>query len=53
MTVPRGRAPLILKVPSRTEFLAVVRDVTRAWAVVAGIAQPDADQIALAVDEDA
>ena len=51
MTVPRSRAPLILKVPSRTEFLAVVRDVTRAWAVVAGFARGDADQIALAVDE--
>ncbi len=51
MKVPRGRAPLILQVPSRTEFLAVVRDVTTAWAMVAGFSRPDADQIALAVDE--
>jgi serine/threonine-protein kinase RsbW len=51
MTAPRGRAPLILQVPSRTEFLAVVRDVTRSWAEVAGFDKADADQIALAVDE--
>jgi len=51
MTAPRGPAPLILQVPSRTEFLAVVRDVTRSWAVVAGFDRGDADQIALAVDE--
>jgi len=47
----RGRPPLILKVPSRTEFLATVRDVTRGWAGVAGFEKSDADQIALAVDE--
>jgi len=47
----RGRPPLILKVPSRTEFLAMVRDVTRGWAGVAGFEKSDADQIALAVDE--
>jgi serine/threonine-protein kinase RsbW len=51
MTAPRGPAPLILQVPSRTEFLAVVRDVSRSWAVVAGFTPADADQIALAVDE--
>jgi serine/threonine-protein kinase RsbW len=47
----RGRAPLILEVPSRTEFLAVVRDVTRGWAEVAGFEKADAEQISLAVDE--
>jgi anti-sigma regulatory factor (Ser/Thr protein kinase) len=51
MTAPRGPAPLILQVPSRTEFLAVVRDVTRSWANIAGFDRTDADQIALAVDE--
>ena len=51
MTAPRGPAPLILQVPSRTEFLAVVRDVTRSWAMIAGFDRTDADQIALAVDE--
>jgi serine/threonine-protein kinase RsbW len=51
MTAPRGPVPLILQVPSRTEFLAVVRDVTRSWAMVAGFDRGDADQIALAVDE--
>jgi anti-sigma regulatory factor (Ser/Thr protein kinase) len=50
MTGRRRRAPLILEVPSRTEFLAVVRDTTRAWAEVAGFAVGDAEQIALAVD---
>jgi serine/threonine-protein kinase RsbW len=47
----RGRPPLILQVPSRTEFLAVVLEVTRGWAGVAGFEKNDADQIALAVDE--
>ena len=51
MTARRGRAPLILQLPSRTEFLAVVRDVSRGWAMVAGFGEKDADQIALAVDE--
>jgi serine/threonine-protein kinase RsbW len=47
----RGRPPLILQVPSRTEFLALVRDVTRGWAEVAGFDKTDAEQIAVAVDE--
>ena len=51
MSPRRGRAPLILEVPSRTEFLAVVRDVTRGWAEVAGFEKADAEQISLAVDE--
>ena len=51
MSARRGRPPLILQVPSRTEFLALVRDVTRGWAGVAGFEKTDAEQIALAVDE--
>ena len=51
MSARRGRPPLILQIPSRTEFLAVVRDVTRGWAEVAGFEKKDAEQIALAVDE--
>ncbi len=51
MTARRGRPPLVLKVPSRTEFLAVVRDVTRVMAEVAGFDRGAAEEIALAVDE--
>jgi len=47
-----GRRPaLVLRVPSRTEFLAVIRDVTRRMAAVAGFDDAQADQLALAVDE--
>jgi anti-sigma regulatory factor (Ser/Thr protein kinase) len=47
-----GRRPvLVLRVPSRTEFLAVVRDVTRRVAQGAGFEAATADQLALAVDE--
>jgi len=51
MTARRARPPLILKVPSRTQFLAVVRDVSRTWAEVSGFDESDAEQVALAVDE--
>ncbi len=51
MTPRRTRPAVVLKVPSRTEFLAVVRDVTRSMAEVAGFNRAAADQIALAVDE--
>ncbi len=51
MTARRGRPPLVLKVPSRTEFLAVVRDVTRSMAEVAGFGRATAEEIAVAVDE--
>ncbi len=51
MTAHRGRPPLVLKVPSRTEFLAVVRDVTRFMAEGAGFNRGAAEEIALAVDE--
>ena len=48
----RERRPaLVLRVPSRTEFLAAIRDVTRRMAEVAGFGGPEADQLALAVDE--
>lgn len=47
-----GRRPLlVLRVPSRTEFLATIRDVTRRVAEVAGFDPGQADQLALAVDE--
>lgn len=51
MTARRIRPAVVLKVPSRTEFLAAVRDVTRSMAEVAGFNHAAADQIALAVDE--
>jgi serine/threonine-protein kinase RsbW len=48
-----GRRPaaLVLRVPSRTEFLATIRDVTRRMAEVSGFDPAQADQLALAVDE--
>ena len=47
-----GRRPaLVLRVPSQTEFLATIRDVTRRMAAVAGFDDAQADQMALAVDE--
>ena len=47
-----GRRPaLVLRVPSRTEFLATIRDATRRMAAVAGFDDAQADQLALAVDE--
>jgi anti-sigma regulatory factor (Ser/Thr protein kinase) len=51
VTARRARPAVVLKVPSRTEFLAVVRDVTRAMAEVAGFDRGAAEEIALAVDE--
>jgi anti-sigma regulatory factor (Ser/Thr protein kinase) len=51
VTARRARPAVVLKVPSRTEYLAVVRDVTRALAQVAGFNRGAADEIALAVDE--
>ena len=46
-----GRPALVLRVPSRTEFLALVRDVTRRMAELAGFDALQAEQLALAVDE--
>lgn len=51
MTARRARAAVILKVPSRTEFLAVVCNVSRSMAEMAGFDAGAADEIALAVDE--
>jgi anti-sigma regulatory factor (Ser/Thr protein kinase) len=41
----------VLRVPSRTEFLAVVRDVTRRMSELSGFDAAQAEQLALAVDE--
>jgi serine/threonine-protein kinase RsbW len=49
--VSSRRPALVLRVPSRTEFLATVRDVTRRMAEVAGFDPGQAEQLALAVDE--
>jgi serine/threonine-protein kinase RsbW len=46
-----ARPALVLRVPSRTEFLAVIRDVTRRMAEVAGFDAAQAEPLALAVDE--
>jgi anti-sigma regulatory factor (Ser/Thr protein kinase) len=46
-----GPPTLVLRVPSRTEFLALVRDVTRRMAELAGFDGPQAEQLSLAVDE--
>jgi serine/threonine-protein kinase RsbW len=45
------RPALVLGVPSRTEFLAAIRDVTRRMAGIAGFDGAQSDQLALAVDE--
>ncbi len=45
------RPVLVLRVPSRTEYLAAIRDVTRRMAELAGFDGAEADQLALAVDE--
>jgi serine/threonine-protein kinase RsbW len=41
----------VLRVPSRTEFLSAIRDVSRRMAEAAGFDAASADQLALAVDE--
>jgi anti-sigma regulatory factor (Ser/Thr protein kinase) len=41
----------VLVIPSRTEFLGLVRDVTKKMAETAGFDGATAEQIALAVDE--
>jgi anti-sigma regulatory factor (Ser/Thr protein kinase) len=46
-----ARPALVLQVPSRTEFLATVRDVTRRMAEICGFDRSLAEQLALAVDE--
>jgi serine/threonine-protein kinase RsbW len=47
----RRRPSVVLAVPSRTEYLAVVRDVARRMAETAGFDVTVAEQVALAVDE--
>jgi anti-sigma regulatory factor (Ser/Thr protein kinase) len=48
----RPRRPaLVLTVPSRTEFLGLVREVTRRFGELAGFDRAEAEPIALAVDE--
>jgi serine/threonine-protein kinase RsbW len=49
--VSARRPALVLEVPSRTEYLATVRDVTRRMAELAGFDGALSDQLALAVDE--
>ncbi len=45
------RPALVLSVPSRTEFLALVRDVTRRMAESSGFDGTLSERLALAVDE--
>ena len=47
----RAKPALVLRVPSGTEFLATIRDVTRRMAELAGCDATVAAQVALAVDE--
>jgi serine/threonine-protein kinase RsbW len=49
--VSQRRPALVLRVPSHTEFLATIRDVTRRMAEVSGFDGAQANQLALAVDE--
>ena len=50
---PRRRAKpsLVVKIPSETSYLALVRDLTKKMAEAAGFADATADRLALAVDE--
>jgi anti-sigma regulatory factor (Ser/Thr protein kinase) len=41
----------VLVIPSRTEFLGVVREVAKRVAILAGFAEATAESVALAVDE--
>ena len=47
----RPRPTLVVKIPSQTSYLALVRDVTKRMAETAGFSAATGDQIALAVDE--
>jgi serine/threonine-protein kinase RsbW len=47
----RRRPAVVLSVPSRTDFLAVIRDVARRLGDMAGFDAAVSEQIALAVDE--
>jgi serine/threonine-protein kinase RsbW len=48
---PAARACLVLVIPSQTDFLALVRDVTKEMARESGFDAVEADRLALAVDE--
>jgi anti-sigma regulatory factor (Ser/Thr protein kinase) len=48
---PADRPSLAVSVPSRTEFLALLRDVTRRMAEISGFDGALAERLALAVDE--
>jgi anti-sigma regulatory factor (Ser/Thr protein kinase) len=52
-TAPRRRAKptLVVKIPSETSYLALVRDLTKKMAETAGFPETTADRLALAVDE--
>ncbi len=47
----RPRPAVVLRVPSRTEFLAAIRDTAKRVAEFAGCEAGTAEQVALAVDE--
>jgi anti-sigma regulatory factor (Ser/Thr protein kinase) len=46
-----AKPSLIVKFPSQTSYLALVRDLTKKMAETAGFPEATADRIALAVDE--
>lgn len=46
-----GRAGVVLDIPSQTEFLSLVRDVSKGVAELAGFDAKTAEKVALAVDE--
>jgi anti-sigma regulatory factor (Ser/Thr protein kinase) len=55
MTAPaarrRAKPTLVVKIPSETSHLALVRDLTKKMAEMAGFPPATADRLALAVDE--
>lgn len=55
MAAPRPRRPpspsLIVKIPSQTSYLALVKELSKKMAETAGFPEATAERIALAVDE--
>ena len=47
----RPRPTLVMKIPSQTSYLALVREIAKKMAETAGFPSATAEQIALAVDE--
>jgi serine/threonine-protein kinase RsbW len=47
----RGRPALVVVLPSQTEYLGLVREMTKRMAELAGFSETVADKLALAVDE--